>query len=231
MTVCGPGVRTPGIAPVPRLRHYRHVDDAPGRRWRLASREKVLAAYTDGLQAIETYTENVGDWLAPTPCAEWRAVDLAGHLLAIAGYYHALLNAADAGRHRTGLPRGADLAAMNARDLDALSRASGPDRIADFLVLASTYLRRVAAADWNRVLGEWNGAGPLTLAQHMGLAIGEWHVHAWDLAQSAGQDHRPADALTVAVGRAARPEPLPAGDPWLATLTSAGRRPATLGRG
>jgi hypothetical protein len=220
-----------GSASVARLRHHRHVDEMSGGRWSWPPREKVLAAYADGLQAIERYAQSVADWSAATPCAQWRAVDLAGHLLAIARYYHALLDAAEVGHHRTGLPRGDDLVAMNARDLARLPQASGPDRIADFLVLASAYGRRVAEADWDRVLGEWNGARPLTLAQHTGLAIGEWHLHAWDLAQTVVQDHRPADAVTVAAGRAARPEPMPVGDPWLATLTLAGRRPATSSRG
>ena len=119
----------------------------------------------------------------------------AGHLLAIARYY-GLLDAAATGRHRSGLPRGSDLEAMNARDLAALPEGSGPDRIAEFLVLARDYGHRLAGADWRRTLGEWDGIGPLTLAEHTGLAIGEWHIHAWDLARSAGQDHRPADPDT-----------------------------------
>jgi len=75
------------------------------------------------------------------------------------------------------------------------------------------------------VLGEWDGLGELTVGEHTAVAVGEWHIHAWDLARSAGVDHRPADPITVAAGRAVLPEPLPAGDPWLATLTWSGRSP------
>lgn len=190
-------------------------------------RQDVLAAYADGLQAIERSANDVTDWLAATPCAQWRAIDLAGHLLAVARYYHGLLDAAAAGRHRTGLPRSDDLQAMNARELAALPEGSGPGRIAAFLVLARGYGRRLAGGDWQQVLGEWDGVGPLTLAEHTGLAIGEWHLHAWDLARSTGKNHRPADPVTVAAGRGVLPEPLPAGDPWVATLVWAGRLPAT----
>lgn len=190
-------------------------------------RNDVLAAFADGLHAVARAAAGVLDWSASTPCVRWRAVDLAGHLLAIAGYYSRLLDAAAAGRPSTGLPRGIDLQNMNDRDLAALPDASGPERIATFLSLARDYGHRLEAADWQQVLGQWNGLGPLTLAEHTGLAVIEWHLHAWDLARSAGHDHRPADPATVAAGRAVLPEPLPAGDPWLATLTWAGRVPTT----
>lgn len=188
-------------------------------------RHKVLAAYADGLEAVEAIAGRVTDWSAPTPCGQWQAVDLAGHLLAIARYFHDLLDAAEAARPRTGLPTGRSLDAMNAHDLIELLPTQGPDRIASFLRVAGHYGRRLAEADWGVTLGEWGGVGPLTVAQHTGLAIGEWHIHAWDLAQSAGQQYRPADPETTAAGRSLLSQ-LPAGDPWLATLIGSGRGPA-----
>jgi len=189
------------------------------------SRENVLAAYANGLQAVETVAARVIDWSAPTPCRQWQAIDLAGHLLTVARYYHDLLDAAEAARPRTRLPIGAELASMNARELTALPPGPGPERIAIFLRLARHYGHRLAEADWHLTLGDWDGLGTMSVARHTGLAIGEWHIHAWDLARSAGRDHRPDDAVTVAAARSVLPESSPEGDPWLTTLIGSGRSP------
>lgn len=185
---------------------------------------ELFRAYADGLRAVEAAARHVTDWSAATPCEQWQAVDVAGHLLAIARYYHCLLDDAEAGRPRSGLPTGRRLASMNAQDLITLPPGRGPDRVADFLHVAGHYGQRLDEADWDMVLGEWDGVGPLTVLQHTGLAIREWHIHAWDLARSAGYDHRPADPRTVAAGCASlsgtfRDDE----DPWLATLIGSGR--------
>ena len=74
------------------------------------------------------------------------------------------------------------------------------------------------------ILGKWDGVGPLTLAEHSGLAIDEWHLHAWDLGLSGGLYHRTAgDPTIVAAGRMVLPGPPPEGDPWEATLPWSGR--------
>ncbi len=190
------------------------------------NREKVLAAYADGVQAVEAIAARVTDWSAPTACREWQAVDLAGHLLAVVPYYHDLLDAAEAARPRTRLPIGPALVSMNARELLALPPSSGPNRIAIFLRLARHYGHRLAEADWHMTLGHWDRLGKMSLAQHTGLAIGEWHIHAWDLACSAGEDHHPADAATIAAGRSVLPGAPAEGDAWLATLIGSGRSPA-----
>ncbi|MCA1657089.1 MAG: hypothetical protein LC713_05195, partial [Actinobacteria bacterium] len=96
------------------------------------------------------------------------------------------------------------------------------------LTLARQYGSRLPEVEWDSVLGEWEGIGPLTVAMHSGLAVGEWHIHAWDLAKAAGGDHRPADPGTVEVcRRVLRGEPSePEMDPWLVTLIGSGRLPA-----
>ena len=45
-------------------------------------RHRILAAYRDGVTVICELAAQFTDmaWLAATPCTEWRAVDLAGHL-------------------------------------------------------------------------------------------------------------------------------------------------------
>ncbi len=187
-------------------------------------REAMSSAYVDGLRAVAAAARHVADWSAATPCDQWQAVDLAGHLLAIARYYHCLLDDAEAGRPRSGLPTGRRLESMNAQDLIALSPGRGPDRVAAFLHVAGHYGQRLDEADWDMVLGEWDGVGPLTVLQHTGLVIGEWHIHAWDLARSAGCDHRPADPPTVAAGRARLSGAIQDNeDLWVATLISSGR--------
>jgi uncharacterized protein (TIGR03083 family) len=192
-----------------------------------APRERILASYADALDAFADLRPAVSDWAAPTPCGTWAALDLAGHVLAIVRYWHGLLHAVAAGAPRTGLPRGDDLAAMNAADLAALSEAGGDERMADFLDEAAAHLERLRRADWDEVLGEWSGLGPLTVGQHSGVAIGEWHVHAWDLARALGRDHRPADVAVVAEGNRVLPGPDgPGGDEWTTLLGRYGRDPS-----
>lgn len=102
---------------------------------------------------------------------------------------------------------------MNARDLAALPdvgrvetagpQVVGPERIGRFLELARRHTERLVNADWTAVLDWWDGPGVLTVGQHTGLAAGEWHVHAWDLARSAAAVHRPTDSGAVAAARRA----------------------------
>lgn len=188
-------------------------------------RERVLTAYDDGVHAVQAAATALSDWRRPTPCADWDATALAGHLLAIARYYHRLLDAAVQARPLVDLPRGPRLQAMNATDLAALPDQSGPERIVEFAASAKSYRDRLGVVAWDLVLGVWDGIGALQVGQHTALAVGEWHLHAWDLAHANGQEHRPADPEIVAAGRRVLPEPLPAGDPWTATLRWAGREP------
>src|SRR5258708_14518861 len=54
------------------------------------SRAGVLAAYRDGITVICELAAQFTDatWLAATPCAEWRAAELAGPLPGGADDYH-----------------------------------------------------------------------------------------------------------------------------------------------
>jgi hypothetical protein len=189
-------------------------------------RDAVLASYADGVAAIGSVTASLSDWGGATPCGSWTALDLAGHLVAIARYYHRLLDAAEAGNPIRGLPRGEALAAMNAEDLSGVTETDGQNRIAGFCDLAGGYGTRLRRAGWNEVLGAWTGIGEWTVAEHTGVAIGEWHVHAWDLARAAGGDHRPADPVIVALGQRANGrirESSDLADPWDAVLAGYGR--------
>lgn len=188
-------------------------------------RDAVLSCYADAVAAMGRAGRRVVHWEEPTPCGTWRALDLAGHVLAIVRYYLRLLDAAQAGAPLSGLPRGAALAEMNTNDLTALAERSGPERIEGFTRLAHEHLDRVASADWALILGTWSGLGALTLGQHTGVAVGEWHVHAWDLSRAAGADHRPQDPATVAAGQWAVGRAVGPGDPWTGVLRAYERDP------
>jgi Mycothiol maleylpyruvate isomerase N-terminal domain len=189
--------------------------------------EAVLASHDDGVRAIERIAA-VAEWDAITPCGTWQARDLVGHLLAIVRYYHRLLDAASAGNPRAGLPRGSNLATMNAQHLAALAEVDGDERAHEFVVEADAYVARLRAASWTMILGLWSDIGRLTVEQHAGLVLGEWHVHAWDLARSVGADHHPDDALIVAKGQEIVSHRPHRGDPWTEVLQGYGRDPGWL---
>jgi hypothetical protein len=186
---------------------------------------EVLAAYLEGVNGVDRAAVVVEDWEMASPCGQWRAVDLAGHLLAIARYYHRLLDAAAAGSPLVDLPRGRQLAAMNAEDLVRLTDGDGPERARRFVAAAREYASRLGRIDWTLTLGTWSGLGDLSIGEHTAVAVGEWHVHAWDIARSAGLDHRPNDPLTIARGQAAVGRDIGPGEPWIALLRAYGRDP------
>ena len=105
------------------------------------SRAGVLAAYRDGVTVICELAAQFSDatWLAATPCAEWRAVDLAGHLRCVADDYHEYLDDAPASRLARLMAANAPadslvrkLARQNAAELAALPDAPGPEHIKAF---------------------------------------------------------------------------------------------------
>ena len=104
-------------------------------------RAGILAAYRDGVTVICELAAQFTDasWLAPTPCTEWRAVDLAGHLRCVADDYHEYLDDAPASRlarlMATGGPADSlarKTARQNAAELAALPDVAGPEHIAAF---------------------------------------------------------------------------------------------------
>ncbi len=184
----------------------------------------VLASYRAGVGSIERFATMVS-WDAPTPCGEWRAVELIGHLLAIIRYYHRLLDAASTGQPIEGLPQGLQLAAMNTEELAVLAEVGGDVRAQTFVAEADAYAVRLHSTDWAMALGVWSSAGSLSVGQHTGLVLGEWHVHAWDLARSAGLDYQPDDAVAVAEGQRTLNHALDFADPWIDVLNTYGRDP------
>jgi hypothetical protein len=204
-------------------------------------RREVLLLYDEGVDrfaALAGRLQVPEEWLRPA-CGTWTAAQLARHLLAVAGWYHAWLDRAERGDAAP--PFSADqLAEQNARALGALVGVPGPDAVTDFVARARAYRERVVGA-WDLPYGYPRGT--VTAGLHAGVAACEWHLHTWDLARSRGLGHRPSEpgALYAAAGAClARAKGglsahvaaalVPLGSrvgPWRALLRRSGRRPAT----
>jgi uncharacterized protein (TIGR03083 family) len=211
----------------------------------------VLAAYYDGVTAICQLAErfDAEAWAAQTPCPEWRAADLAGHLRCIADDLHEYLDEAPVSRYARLMATGAHpdtlgrkLARQNAAELAALADASPAEHIVAFAASARAYAGRVTAV-WDLPHHQYRDT-VVTVAGMAGAACAEWHLHAWDLAKALGLDYRPADAAAIldcwrrgmphlpVVVRTSRMGGLSprAHDPWHAVLAASGRA-AVAGRG
>ena len=196
------------------------------------SRTRALAAYHDGVTVICQLAGQITDegWDAPTPCSEWRAIDLAAHLRCVADDYHEYLDDAPASRLARLMASGAPaetiarkLARQNAAELAVLPDASGPEHIEGFAVSARSYARRLQRS-WDLPHHRYRDT-EVSAGGQAGAACAEWHLHAWDLARSQGKDYRPAwPELLVAGWKAGPPQlPLPEGDAWHALLRASGR--------
>src|SRR5579859_4570809 len=103
-----------------------------------ASRAGVLAAYRDGITVICELAAQftAASWQSPTPCTEWRAADLAGHVRCVADDYHEYLDDAPASRLDRLMATGVSpeslarkLARQNAAELSALPDGPAEEHI------------------------------------------------------------------------------------------------------
>jgi hypothetical protein len=201
-----------------------------------------LAVYRDGVTVIVELAAQFDErtWAVQTPCADWRAADLAGHLRCVADDYHEYLDDAPASRlarlmatgvHADTLAR--KMARQNAAELAALPDRPAAEHIAAFARAARSYARRLGPL-WEMPHHRYRDV-PVTVGGMAGAACAEWHLHAWDLAKAFGKEYRPAAPEIVLAGwRAGVPQcpPAPgrgAGDPWLALLLASGRSPGWPG--
>lgn len=216
------------------------------------SRDAVLQTLTEGIVAFESIATDLApeQWTAATPCADWNAAHLAGHVTCVSNWYHAWLDQAEAGDAAPAFP----IDELDERNRDALAElmtgwtgdpaTDGPAAATAFATSARTYATRLPAA-WDLPFGYPRGT--ITAGLHAGLAAVEWHVHTWDLAHAAARAHRPEHpdvllaAASAAVAAAQAPAALrrpatPVGrwaaslkfrgrDPWLVLLAEVGRSP------
>jgi hypothetical protein len=195
-------------------------------------RHRVLESYRDGVAVIRGLAAECSDWSVPTPCPDWQALDLAGHLRCVAENYLEYLQDAPDSRLSKLFAQNAASAVLirqqarqNAAELAVLPVETGPERIMSFTVSAGAYADLVPDA-WDRTHLIHRGT-KYTVGDHAGAACVEWHLHAWDLARALGRDYRPRDAeLLVAAWTWGVPHlPLGSGDPWQVVLCSSGRSP------
>jgi len=210
--------------------------ERPMTRW---SPVPVLAAYYDAVIIICELAAQFSDdaWDNPTPCADWRAADLAGHLRCVADDYHEYLDDAPGSRLARLMAANAPadslvrkLARQNAAELAALPDAPGPEHIMAFADSARSYGRRLPQS-WDLIHHSYRGID-VTVGAMAGAACAEWHLHAWDLARSLGKDYRPADpGLVLAAWRGGMPQLWPeltgwdGDDPWDYLLLASSRDP------
>ena len=202
------------------------------------SAARGLAAYRDGVTVIVELAGQFDEqtWAAQTPCTDWRAADLAGHLRCVADDYHEYLHDAPASRLARLMATGAypdtltrKLARQNAAELVALADRPAAQHIAAFAQAARLYARRVGRL-WEMPHHRYRDA-LVTVGGMAGAACAEWHLHAWDLAKALGKEYRPAAPEIVLAGwRAGVPQRPPAPgqdarDPWLTLLLTSGRSP------
>lgn len=199
-------------------------------------RVPVLAAYDEGVEAISQLAArfDAESWGAQTPCPEWRAFELAGHLRCVADDFHEYLNEAPVSRYARLMATGSHaetlgrkIARQNAAELAALCDASPADHIAAFADSARRYASRLPFV-WKLPHHQYRDV-VVTVAGMAGAACAEWHLHAWDLARVLGLEYQPANPDAVLAGwRAGMPHlPVPAlrhgTDPWHAVLAASGR--------
>ncbi|MGO8959702.1 MAG: maleylpyruvate isomerase N-terminal domain-containing protein [Streptosporangiaceae bacterium] len=205
----------------------------------------VLAVYNAGIAAICRLAAQFDEttWSAQTPCPEWRACDLAGHLRCISDDLHEYLDEAPVSRYARLMATGAHpdtlsrkLARQNAAELAALADGAPDEHVTAFAESARRYAARLGAV-WELPHHQYRDT-VVTVGGMAGAASAEWHLHAWDLAMALGADYRPADPAAVLAGwLAGMPHrPLPSAprshggwsarhpDPWHAVLAVSGRR-------
>ena len=210
------------------------VADSGGQRLLAWTRESALAVFHDGITVICELASQVTreGWDAPTPCPEWRVIELAAHLRCIADDYHEYLDDAPASRLSRLMATGAPPATLarkaarqNAAELASLPEAAGWEHIAAFAASARSYALRLPSR-WGLPHHRYRSA-EVSVGGMVGGACVEWHVHAWDLARAMRKDYRPAAPDVLVSGwHAGLPHlALPPGDPWEALLIASGRSP------
>ena len=228
--------------------HFRHVP-APEPE---PDPEQLLTAYEAGIAAVCRITAPLdpSGWAAPTPCPEWRALELAGHLRCVADDLHEYLDAAPVSRYSRLMATGAHpdalvrkLARQNAAELAALADAPPAEHIAAFAASARRYATRLPAV-WDLPHHQYRDI-VVTVAGMAGAACAEWHLHASDLAAAAGIGYRPANPDVILAGWMAGmphlPPAAPPGrlaawhgrhpDPWQAVLAASGRSAGLVSAG
>jgi uncharacterized protein (TIGR03086 family) len=131
------------------------------------------SAFLHGLDFFSGVVSAAGaaDWDRPSPCSQWSARDIVGHVGQATRFGTQLLVAPDAARWQPADPPGGAVEGDPAAWWQALT---GPAR------------RAVEGADLSRVVD--SPAGPRPVGQGLSFPALDLFVHAWDLGRSIGRD-------------------------------------------
>ena len=161
-------------------------------------RDDVVRLYDEGVHGFQAAAEGLRseEWTRPA-CGDWTAVELARHVLAVAGWYHEWLDRAERGDPAPAFGV-EDLAQRNAEALAELAHLDGPAAVGRFVARARAYGARLPSS-WDLPFGFPRGT--VTAGLHAAMAASEWHLHTWDLAHARGFGHRPSDPATLCGNR------------------------------
>ena len=181
--------------------------------------DMILQVQRDGIAAVAEVTGRFNDdeWSRQTPCDAWTALELSGHVITAAMMWHEALDDAHDGVS-TPRWRFKDLSRHNEEYLAALPDASGGARIEDFVDRANRWCDRVSETDPDLLFPaaiQDVCATPLTVGLFAWFGGVEFHLHAWDFAQTIGEDYRSPHAQTILDAVSALfGSTIDDGDPW-----------------
>jgi len=149
--------------------------------------EALALARSEFVRRLQAVTPD--DWIHPTPCDDWTVHDLVLHVVS-------------GDRMAAALVRGATRAEATAlrQTVDL-----GDDALAAFNTAADWLAAAFAEPGaFERVCAHPSGLFD-TGAQLLGFRIGDYALHAWDLARAIGADETLDDAVVEAVWTALQP--------------------------
>ena len=158
---------------------------------------EVLALYREGVLAVADRSSLV-EWDVAA-CGAWTAAEVVRHVASAARWYDQWLDRALTGNADPPFPS-TELPRRNDEEIHARAAQDPDEAVVEFVDTAGRYADRLSR-HWDTPYGY--PFGTVTAGLHAAVAASEWHLHAWDLARAAGDDHRPSDpgALFRAAGR------------------------------
>lgn len=186
-------------------------------------------AYASGVRAVERIATEYdhGDWCKMSTCASWSALDVLRHLHLTALESHTVLEHALRWGPKEVMTE-EELLNFNHYTLKSTHSATPQFHTGEFVSSAILYLERIR--DLAR-LPCYSYRGRVWDVEHsIGVLAVEWHVHAWDLAETVGKVYAPRSpgVLADAFCRGTTYLAAPIGPTWGDVLRASGR--VTKGR-
>jgi uncharacterized protein (TIGR03086 family) len=152
----------------------------------MAEMTELATAQDEARRRVASVTD--AQWALPTPCAEWKVKDLVVHLV-------------EGSRMASRLLEGA-----SAEDvLVVFGTEHGPDLGAELGVAMVDELRAFEAPGALEMVVHHPGAGDIPGAVFLHFRIGDYLLHAWDLARATGGDEALPEALVTLTWESLQP--------------------------